>query len=185
MADLIQQLKVLVEPIRLSDALQLHQELDFLRLEYESGSQTALFRCLAAWSESGLPSNAAPDWAVEAICSVGADYGRAVVRAAEDQTPRPSLDEIAGMAGRQRSGTPWDQENRTGQAAAFRAAFDNLKEKATRGEAKEYLGVGILNARGEPTREFQIVLVRAFGMGGNSEDADYKTARRWRALKDI
>lgn len=119
------------------DTKQLHKE-------FKGGDRLAPFECCSLWREAGLPVSTLPDWVLDYLLKIAADYYAA---GPHDVTPRdfldmppeerqkklPSLDKIAGLSGTQGRPSPWSWRAEHARDAYMAALLEKLKRWAQEG----------------------------------------------------
>ena len=99
------------------DADSLRLEAGRLRKDFGRGDKLAPFECCWLWREVGLDPATLPDWVLDCLLKIAADY----YADAPKMTPRalldmgskdrakllPSLDKVAGLRGKQRQPDAW------------------------------------------------------------------------------
>ncbi len=107
------------------DADSLRREAERLRKAFERGDMLAPFECCYRWREAGLDPAMLPDWVLDCLLKIAADYyadGSEMTYAdGSEVTPRalldmpskdrakllPSLDKVAGLRGKQHRPDAW------------------------------------------------------------------------------
>lgn len=100
-----------------SDADGLLRNADSLHEKFKGGDRLAPFECCSLWREIGLPVSTLPNWVLEHLFKIAADYFQAGPRltprdlldmpSKKRQQKLPSLDKVAGLRGTQGRRDPW------------------------------------------------------------------------------
>ncbi len=125
------------------DADSLRLEVERLRKDFGRGDKLAPFECCWLWRETGLDPATLPDWVLDYLLKITADY----YADAPEVTPRalldmeskdrakllPSLDKVAGLRGKQRQPDAWSWRAEHDRDAYVAALLEALKGWAREG----------------------------------------------------
>ncbi len=130
------------------DADSLRREAKRLRKDFERGDELAQFECCWRWREAGLDPAMLPDWVLDHLSKIAADYFAAgphhvappellAMPGRERAKCLPSLDKVAELRGTQGKADPWSWRAKHARDPYIADALDALTKWAKEGERIE------------------------------------------------